>query len=95
MEPGIYALKTTGERVFVLKTLPDGVVEVRRPTMGENGIDHWLSTFNPIEIETLEDNFRREYKEMLLKAKIQKEILEEAREAEGEAPSLAEKLSVN
>lgn len=99
MEPGVYALKTTGERVYVLRPAEDGTgVEVRRAVMGESGIIHGFETFYVEELESLEDNFKREINEMLLKAKLQQDALKKARQAdeaaEGER-SVAEKLQVN
>lgn len=48
-------LKTTGEPVFVLEIMPEGMVDVRRPSQGQNGIDHHVETFRNTELETLEE----------------------------------------
>lgn len=104
MEPGVYALKTTGERVYVMQTT-DYVIGsgdgngrlVRRAVMGEGGIFHGIETFHKDELESLEENFQREINEMLLKAKLQQEALKKARQADeaAEGESVAAKLQVN
>jgi len=93
----IKALKTTGERVFVLtERQEDGLCTVRRAQMTENGIFHAEDSFYKQELESIEDNIRREANEMLLKARIQKELLDALKKEEGEADnSLAARLQVN
>ena len=100
MEPGVYALKTTGERVYLYGAVqvPDGIrAQVHRAKMGEQGIVHEVEVFDFEELESLEDNFKREINEMLLKAKLQQDALKKARQADeaAEGESVAVKLQVN
>ena len=78
MEYGtILCMKTTGELVFVLGQGENGDVRVRRPVMTRDGIDQQVNFFHEAELETIEEHLRHEAKEMVLKSKIQEEILNE------------------
>lgn len=77
----IMALKLTGERVTILdeykqETSGRETVTVRRPVMSQSGISHQIETFNIVEVETLEENLRREFEEVLLKDRVSKEIMQ-------------------
>ncbi len=78
-EPGqIMCHKTTGELVVVLELVGERGVEVSRPVMShENGITHVKNAVYTFELETVEEHLRREAKEMVLKTKIQEEMMAE------------------
>lgn len=90
----VACVKTTGEHVFVLRTLTaneliaqgyqaDAVVYfVRRPSVGNKGLFHYPETFTSDELESVEDNLKREINEMVLKAKMQQDELKKARKSE-------------
>lgn len=85
----ILCLKVTGELVFILDTFNGtSEVQVRRPTMGRDGIKHVVDRFYQTELETAEEHLRHEAKEMLLKGKIQQEIFKATEE-----PEVAEKVT--
>jgi len=96
----VLCLRTTGERCVVL--YPDvkydegSVVQVRRPTVGENGITWHREDFFAFELETAEEHLRREAEEMYLKAKLQNEMQEKLdAEERNSAKKKAEALLVN
>jgi hypothetical protein len=81
---GIYCVKTTGERVFVLKTEEDKntfntIVTVRRPIVGKNGLYHSIEQFRVDELETVNESLDRDLAEMILKGEKQAEALKKAR----------------
>lgn len=45
-------LKSSDEQVFVLNLNSDNTATVRRPTMGQNGIQHEVEDFTLAELET-------------------------------------------
>lgn len=75
--PGtLLVYKTTGELCVVLHEEDDGEYQVRRPCMTHDyGIKHAIDTVAEFELETEEDHLRREAQSMVMKAKIQEEIL--------------------
>lgn len=87
IEPGtVLCLKTTGELIIVLEG-NEKEVAVRRPVMShENGISHVTSIVLPFELETIEEHLRREAKEMVLKTKIQDEMMAELAKAQKDKP---------
>jgi hypothetical protein len=89
MEPGqVFCYKTTGELCIVIR-LEDAGVVVRRPVMShENGITHSLDRVAEFELESIEDHLRREAKEMVLKTKIQDEMVAELAKAQAAKPAL-------
>lgn len=78
----LLCMKTTGELVYVLGVYEvEGqrtTVDVRRPVMGRAGISHPTNGFFADELETPEQHLRHEAKEMMLKANIQREVLDAA-----------------
>ena len=81
----IVGIKTTGERVYVIREAtafggdPRKGYCVRRPSGGQFGVHHSLETFLADELEPIEENLIREINEMILKAKLQERILRAAR----------------
>jgi hypothetical protein len=91
MEPGtILCFKTTGELCVVLSGYNDGMqeaVQIRRPVMTHSdGIKQVVEKVFPFELETVEEHLRREAKEMLLKTKIQDEMMVELQKAQAAKP---------
>ena len=48
-------IKTTGEAVYILDLNAGEYVQVRRPIMGQNGVQHQIDTFRPNELETRDE----------------------------------------
>lgn len=59
----IVVVKTSGERVLVLRTGGESVT-VRRPVLTDKGVVHLTEEFLPIELETALDNMQRQMKDM-------------------------------
>lgn len=73
----IVVLRTTGEKVFLIAENENGTVEVRRANVNSNGaITHEVNSFFNEELATLEDFANEQVNEMLLKAKVQKRLLD-------------------
>ena len=72
----IAVIRTTGEKVFVVKLSDDGHAYIRRPVISEeNGISHdFSSVFFAEELVTLEGYAESQIAEMLLRAKYQKKL---------------------
>jgi hypothetical protein len=81
----ILCIKTTGELVIVLGKNEDGTVNVRRPSMGKDGIYHSQNSFFEFELQTSEEHLRQEANEMILKNRIQKETLKKMEDEEDKA----------
>jgi hypothetical protein len=78
-------LRTTGELCLV-KEERDGRLYVTRPIVSKDGIRHEADFFLPFELETVEEHLRHEAREMVLKARIQREMqktIEEEERKEG------------
>lgn len=76
----IMCLKTTGEIVCVLgEVQPGDRVYIRRPIQNQAGISHASDTVYQFELEEPLEHFRKEAKEMLDKADIQREFEAEMR----------------
>jgi hypothetical protein len=58
----VVSIKTTQEPVFVL-AISNGLVTVRRPVMGNDGVKHLTEEFTLAELETEADRIERNYKE--------------------------------
>jgi hypothetical protein len=80
----LLTIKTTGELVYVLSETDRKTFKVRRPVMSRDGITHFTDEFFADELETIEEHLRRELADMKLKARLQKELLQE--EPEDAAP---------
>jgi|SRR5271157_3635557 len=102
----VCGLKSTGERLFVLRTatevekkpfdLTGNAYVCRRPVVGQNGLIQQVEVFTEAEIESIEDNFTREFEEMILKAQVQKRVLSKHNEDEAaEDRSRSTDFSVN
>src|SRR5208283_2670140 len=78
----IVGVKTSGERVFVIRQLDENLWRgpvplylVRRPLVGKEGLRHENTQFYEDELETVEENLTRELDEMVLKARLTEKIL--------------------
>jgi len=94
----VAALKTTGERVFVLGDMENGTFKVRRAQIGQNGIKHDTEIFADVELENIEENIERELSEILLKRKIEKKLFEQYKkelEAQDTVETDTEQLILN
>lgn len=87
MEPGqVFCYKTTGELCLILAIDGDRV-KVRRPVMThENGIQQSEDFIYAFELETVEQHLRREGQEMVLKSRIQNEMMEELKKMDEKKP---------
>lgn len=71
----ILALKTTGEKVFILD-VNEKAVTVRRAHTGESGVyAHKTETFTVGEVETPKQHMQRQIAEMIEKGECQKELM--------------------
>lgn len=70
----VVCIKTTGEHVFV-RSFVDDIVNVRRPKLSRDGIEHLADTFHINELETIDDHTNREVSEALKRLEAQKMLM--------------------
>lgn len=64
-EKELARLKVSGEDVYILQLREAGLVDVRRPVGGQDGIRHVVETFTLGELETPDEARTREMTERL------------------------------
>jgi hypothetical protein len=94
----VAVMKTSGDKVFVLKEFPEtGMVNVRIPLVSSEGSNEYtVIGVLPEELCTVEEYFNAIAEEMFMKSVIQKKLLDRAKELDTEeAITAAEPASTN